>query len=164
MTEQLMLMTSDEEFLYNSYNQLTTLQNNFNSVFGFIPLMVEIFTIFFLVLNLFLAVTFRTFAYICQSIIAVVHISHLLFPPCPSLLLLLRGHPVMERDALSGDQEKWRECFLEISKIRQTDPGQHRVFLLRRQTLHPHTCSHHRGPNRQPRLLVQLSYLLTSRT
>jgi len=52
-------MTSSEEFIYSSYNQLIVLQNNFDKVFGSVPLIVECIGIFGVVLNLFLALAFR---------------------------------------------------------------------------------------------------------
>ena len=58
--EDLILMTPTEEFLYNSYHQLTVLQNNWNRVLGVVPLIAETLGSFVIVLNLFLAVTFRS--------------------------------------------------------------------------------------------------------
>ena len=52
-------MTTKEEFLYNSYNQLTVLQKNIDKVFGRVPLIAECLGIFVVVLNLFMAVTFN---------------------------------------------------------------------------------------------------------
>ena len=63
----------------------------------------------------------------------------------------------MEEELLSGIEEKWRECMVEISKIRQTLKGEHRVILLRRQTFHPHTRERHRESNHQPDHLLHLN-------
>ena len=68
-TGQLVLMTSTEEFIYSSYNQLMVLHNNFDRVFGSVPLIMEWMGIFFIVLNLFMAVTFRDAASLVKALL-----------------------------------------------------------------------------------------------
>ena len=68
-TGQLIMMTPTEEFLYNSYNQLKVLEENFKTVFGGIPLVMESFGIFFVVLNLFIAVTFQDISSLVKALL-----------------------------------------------------------------------------------------------
>ena len=66
---QLTRMNPTEEFLYNSYNQLAILQNNIETVFGGIPLIVELCGIFTIGLNLFLAVRFQDLSALLKALL-----------------------------------------------------------------------------------------------
>ena len=44
------------EFLYNSYNMLSILQNNFKTVYGSVALFCEVASVYVVVFNIFLAV------------------------------------------------------------------------------------------------------------
>jgi len=68
-TGQLVQMIPTEEFLYNSYNQLAILQNNIETVFGGIPLIVELCGIFTIGLNLFLAVRFQDLSALLKALL-----------------------------------------------------------------------------------------------
>ena len=68
-TEQLVLMTTKDEFIYNSYNQLTVLQKNIDKVFGRVPLITECIGLFLIVLNLFLAVTFKDLSALVKALV-----------------------------------------------------------------------------------------------
>ena len=69
-TGQPILMTTKEEFIYSSYNQLTVLQNNFDRVFGSVPLIMECLWIFGIVLNLFVAVIFGDYFAFVRAVLA----------------------------------------------------------------------------------------------